>query len=142
MKENPKAMDTTLNHNGANPSLVAPDIVEGALPAIPAGSRPPHPTGIKDETWRTLKLWRFLADKKEECTGCGQEWIWESRRWSPLFLKKHEELNLWCKDNYELAVDGSVKNWQLSSRIFVCRNYAHFTHSGSGLALRNGLDFL
>jgi hypothetical protein len=71
-------------------------------------SLPPIKSGIKDETWQTLVLWRHLADKQEEFVGCSQEWVWESRRWSPLFLKKHEELNKWCKDNYGLEEDGSV----------------------------------
>ena len=70
-KESLKAIDTTLNHSGANPSHEAPDIGDGALFAIPTGALPQLPTGIKDETWRTLELWRFLADKKEECKDCG-----------------------------------------------------------------------
>ena len=69
----------------------------------------PCPTKtIKDETWQTLELWRHLSDKQAEFAGCSQEWVWESRRWPPLFLKKHEEVNKWCKDNYGLAEDGSV----------------------------------
>jgi hypothetical protein len=73
----------------------------------------PTKTGIRDETWQTLELWRHLSDKQAEFVGCSQEWVWESRRWSPLFLKKYEEVNKWCKDNYGLAEDGSVEKLAL-----------------------------
>jgi hypothetical protein len=92
--------------NDSPNSLAHPTHSDGAEP-----SHPPIKTGIKDETWQTLELWRHLSDKQEEFVGCSQEWVWESRRWSPLFFKKHEELNKWCKDNYGLAEDGSVVNW-------------------------------
>ena len=89
--------------NDSPNSLAHPTNSDGAEPSLP-----PIKTGIKDETWQTLELWRHIADKQEEFAGCSQEWVLESRRWSPLFFKKHEELNKWCKDNYGLTEDGSV----------------------------------
>ena len=40
---------------------------------------------LKSENWKTVPQWNLLKDKRDEYGTARQEWVWESRTWTPPF---------------------------------------------------------
>ena len=61
-----------------------------------------HKSKLRSEPMNVEPQWNFLTEKREEYGIAGQEWVWESRAWTPHFLKKFLIQNAWCRDEYGL----------------------------------------
>ena len=64
---------------------------------------------LRSENWKVVPQWNLLKDKRDEFAMAGQEWVWESRTWTPPFLSRLTAHNAWCRDEYGLESDGTAE---------------------------------
>jgi hypothetical protein len=92
--------------NGAAELLIAFGEDKGRGSKVKATK--PEPI-LKSENWKIVPQWNLLKDKRDEYGMAGQEWVWESRTWTPQFLSGLMAHNAWCRDEYGLESDGTAE---------------------------------